>query len=249
MKHLFTILIALMCIHLLDAQNIVFEEKKHDFGLVSDDSLSYTFRFENQGDLPIAIELLDVPCGSCKGCVKVKHTAGYLKKGEKGEIEVKYVGYPHNGLSFQKNIVIGFTAEKLETTPKEAILPLPENLYIKGSTTNIPNVTSTVSNTEPDPTRYVSGATQAKEMNLGNIQQKIGYPYLARMMNLEGTVVFRVLIDENGNYIKHLPPKSGHPILINAIEEELCKVTFSPATQGDKNIKFWLNIPFIFKLN
>ncbi len=142
MKHFFTILFALICIHLLDAQNIVFEEKKHDFGVVNEDSLSYTFRFENQGELPIAIELLDVPCGSCRGCVKVKHTKGYLKKGEKGEIEVKYVAYPHNGLSFQKNIVVGFSAEKLEATPKENILPLPEVLHIQGSISNIPTATT-----------------------------------------------------------------------------------------------------------
>ncbi len=69
------------------------------------------------------------------------------------------------------------------------------------------------------------------------------------MMNLEGTVIFRVLIDENGSYIKHLPPKSGHPTLINAIEEELCKLSFSPAKQGDKNSMFWVNVPFVFKLN
>lgn len=244
MKHLFTILIALMCIHLLDAQNIVFEEKNHDFGLVSDDSLSYTFRFENQGGIPIAIELLDVPCGSCKGCVKVKHTKGYLKKGEKGEIEVKYVGYPHNGLSFQKNIVIGFTAEKLETTPKEAILPLPEVLQIQGSISNIPTASTT-----SEPQKFIPAEQIPQEINLRDIQKKVGYPYLARMMDLEGTIVFRVLVDENGNYSKHLPPKSGHPILINAIEEELCKLSFSPAKQGGKNIKFWVNVPFMFKLN
>lgn len=101
---------------------------------------------------------------------------------------------------------------------------------------------------EPDPTKFIPGAKQPKEVNLSDIQKAIGYPAVAREMNLEGTIVFRVLVDENGNYVKHLPPKSGHPILIKAVEEHINKVKFTPAIQGDKPIKFWVNVPFVFKL-
>lgn len=101
---------------------------------------------------------------------------------------------------------------------------------------------------EPDPTKFVPGAKQPKEVNLGDIQKLIGYPAVAREMNLEGNIVFRVLVDENGNYLKHLPPKTGHPILIKAVEEHIGKVKFTPAIQGDKPIKFWVNVPFVFKL-
>lgn len=101
---------------------------------------------------------------------------------------------------------------------------------------------------EPDPTKFIPGAKQPKEVNLSDIQKLIGYPAVAREMNLEGNIVFRVLVDENGNYVKHLPPKSGHPILIKAVEEHINKVKFTPAIQGDKPIKFWVNVPFVFKL-
>ncbi len=101
---------------------------------------------------------------------------------------------------------------------------------------------------EPDPTKFIPGAKQPKEVNLGDIQKLIGYPAVAREMNLEGNIVFRVLVDENGSYVKHLPPKSGHPILIKAVEEHIGKVKFTPAIQGDKPIKFWVNVPFVFKL-
>ena len=66
--------------------------------------------------------------------------------------------------------------------------------------------------------------------------------------SIEGNLVFRILIDENGKYIRHLQPKAGHPILIKAVEAHISALEFEPAIQGDKKIKFWVNIPFSFKI-
>lgn len=98
---------------------------------------------------------------------------------------------------------------------------------------------------EPDPNKFIPGAKQPKEINLSDIQKKIRFPALAREMNLEGTVVFRVLVDEDGCYVRHLPPKSGHPILIKAYEEYLHEIQFTPATVNGKPIKFWVNVPYM----
>lgn len=100
---------------------------------------------------------------------------------------------------------------------------------------------------EPSPTEFIP-AKQPKEVNLNDIQKLIGYPAAARELNLEAKIVVRVLIDENGNYMRHLPPKAGHPIFIKAIEEHISKVKFTPAVQGNKPIKFWVNVPFVFQL-
>ncbi len=101
---------------------------------------------------------------------------------------------------------------------------------------------------EPDPTKFIPSAKQPRVLNLGNVQQNIGYPPTAREASIEGNLVFRILIDENGKYIRHLPPKAGHPILIKAVEAHIAELEFEPATQGDKKIKFWVNIPFSFKI-
>ncbi len=67
-------------------------------------------------------------------------------------------------------------------------------------------------------------------------------------MGLEGQIVFKVLMDETGNYVKHLPPESGHAILISAVENHLCNMKFTPAICEGKPIRFWVNVPFRFKL-
>lgn len=101
---------------------------------------------------------------------------------------------------------------------------------------------------EPKPDAFVALSKQPKEVNLGDIQKFIGYPAAARDMGLQENLVFRVLIDENGNYVRHISPKKGHPIFVKAIEEHISKVKFTPALQGNNPIKFWVNVPFVFKL-
>lgn len=101
---------------------------------------------------------------------------------------------------------------------------------------------------EPKPDVFIALSKQPKEVNLNDIQKLIGYPAVAIEGNLEDNIVFRVLIDENGNYVRHITPKKGHPIFIKAIEEHISKVKFTPALQGKNPIKFWVNVPFVFKL-
>ncbi|MEL7340987.1 MAG: energy transducer TonB, partial [Bacteroidota bacterium] len=76
----------------------------------------------------------------------------------------------------------------------------------------------------------------------------IGYPQIARDAGIEGNVVVRVLVDKRGNYDKHKIITQVHPILTKAVEEHIAKLQFTPAIQGGKPIKFWVNIPFNFKL-
>lgn len=97
---------------------------------------------------------------------------------------------------------------------------------------------------EPDPNRFIPGVKQPKEINLADIQKKIGYPTIPKNTDIDGDIVFRVLIDENGCYIKHLPSKNGTPILVKAVEEYLPEIRFTPATKDGIPIKFWITVPF-----
>lgn len=58
--------------------------------------------------------------------------------------------------------------------------------------------------------------------------------------------VLRVLIDENGCYLRHLPPKSAHPIIVKHLEQFLPQIMFTPATKEGVPIKFWVTVPFLF---
>lgn len=98
---------------------------------------------------------------------------------------------------------------------------------------------------------YVVQAQDSKKpepINMRAVQQTIGYPLLAREADIQGTVILKILVDENGDYLKHIVLTSPHPILLKAVEAHVASLKFLPAYQGDKTIKFWLVVPFKFKL-
>ncbi len=101
---------------------------------------------------------------------------------------------------------------------------------------------------EPNPYEFVLVEKEPAPVNMDDIKQRIGYPPQAKEAGIEGIVTVRVLVDENGNYVKHIVLNSPHPILTKAVEKELPKLKFTPGIQAGKPIKVWVNIPFRFKL-
>lgn len=101
---------------------------------------------------------------------------------------------------------------------------------------------------EPDINAFVFADEEPKPLNLGEVRQKIGYPEEAVSQNIQGNVVVRVLVDETGDYVRHQIIGKADPILQDAVEAHLAEMQFSPAKVDSKAIKFWVNIPFSFKL-
>ncbi len=101
---------------------------------------------------------------------------------------------------------------------------------------------------DPDPFEFVAVEKQPQPVNLDDIKQRIGYPEQARQAHIEGKVVVRILVDENGRYVKHIVIKKAHPILVRAVEKEIPNLIFTPGIQSGKPIRVWVNIPFVFRL-
>lgn len=100
----------------------------------------------------------------------------------------------------------------------------------------------------PSPEALVAAERQPQPLNMREVQRRIGYPQAARDAGVGGTVVMRVLVDEKGNYLRHKLINQAHPLLVEAVEQHLSLLEFEPAVQSGKPIKFWVNIPFNFKL-
>jgi len=83
---------------------------------------------------------------------------------------------------------------------------------------------------------------------LGEIRSKIGYPQVARDAGVEGNVVVRILVDQEGSYARHIVLNNVHPTLQKAVEAEISNIRFSPAVNQGKKVPFWVNIPFAFRL-
>lgn len=96
---------------------------------------------------------------------------------------------------------------------------------------------------------FVPVMQEPTPINMDSVVQVIGYPRKAVRKNIQGQVIVRIMVDESGQYLKHQIIRPVHPILDEAIEAELPSLRFTPAIDADgQAIKFWVNIPFNFRL-
>ncbi len=100
----------------------------------------------------------------------------------------------------------------------------------------------------PGINEFIFADVEPQPVNLSEIMKDIGYPHEAIEENVQGDVVVRILIDEEGNYIKHAYIKELHPACTAAIDEHIRNLTFTPALQSDKAIKYWFNLRIPFKI-
>lgn len=98
-------------------------------------------------------------------------------------------------------------------------------------------------NEAPPFDEFVRVETRPKPLNLTEIQKCISLPPAISPLCFEGRLIFRVLIDEQGRYVKHVVLRSPHPSLTAAAEKKIVCLRFSPAIQAGKPIKFWTNVP------
>ena len=109
--------------------------------------------------------------------------------------------------------------------------------------------TGTGSGTDiPDPFQAHLG-TMPNPTNLDDIRKSIGYPAEARELKLEGRVDFRILVDEQGHYLRHMTLKRTHPLFEEACLKQIKNIQFEPGRMGDKPVKVWVMIPFKFTLS
>jgi TonB family protein len=101
---------------------------------------------------------------------------------------------------------------------------------------------------EPDINDFIAVDFAPDPVNMLEVKTAIGYPQAAIDSNISGVVVVRILVDEKGKYVKHKLIKSPGKALSDAVEGKITQLYFSPAMQGTKAIKFWVNVPFHFRL-
>ena len=103
-------------------------------------------------------------------------------------------------------------------------------------------------NSEPDPFEAHLG-TMPMPMNLDQVRKSIGYPVEARDLKLEGRVDFRILVDAQGHYVRHITLKRSNPIFEEACLQQIKNIQFEPGRMGDRPVPVWVMIPFRFNLS
>lgn len=85
-------------------------------------------------------------------------------------------------------------------------------------------------------------------LNMSDVKRAIGYPEEARKKEIEGKVMVQLLIDEEGNYLKHKFVQRVHPILDEAVSKKIHLLKFTPAILEGAPSICWVTAPFEFKL-
>jgi protein TonB len=73
------------------------------------------------------------------------------------------------------------------------------------------------------------------------------YPSLARQARIQGVVYARILVNEHGR-VAQVGRIQGQAIFRKAVEQAARQWEFTPAQQGDRPVKAWVNVPFSFEL-
>jgi protein TonB len=83
-----------------------------------------------------------------------------------------------------------------------------------------------------------------------SLQKYLKYPELARLANMEGSVIVGVLVDTEGNSVKTtiLKDSGGSVGFEQAAQEALMQVKWVPGRQRDKPVKVWYSIAVNFQL-
>ncbi|MEL6850252.1 MAG: energy transducer TonB [Bacteroidota bacterium] len=142
------------------------------------------------------------------------------------------------------------TVEELQDAPSIGIKDQDgaDEGFFTGEVDGDGDVPEVIVDNEPKINEFISVEQEPAPVNMDDIKKLVGYPQIARDAGIEGQVVVRVLVDKKGNYTKHRVVNQVHPILAEAVEKHISKLKFTPAIQGGRPIKFWVNIPFAFKL-
>jgi protein TonB len=75
------------------------------------------------------------------------------------------------------------------------------------------------------------------------------YPEVARMAQVEGTVIVKVLVGPGGDVMQAQVIQSVHPLLNKAAIAAAYKCKFLPGKQRNIPVKAWMALPFNFRLH
>lgn len=108
-------------------------------------------------------------------------------------------------------------------------------------------IVSTVEIEQPVPDEYISRQVTKPEM-IYNL--KPNYPEQALKNNIEGDVILKLFVDENGNITKSgIRKSSGFSVLDSAAIRQSRDLRFHPAMVNGEPNSIWISIVFKYRIN
>lgn len=85
-------------------------------------------------------------------------------------------------------------------------------------------------------------------LNYEEVREYMGYPEVAKNAGIQGQIVLKVLVSEEGKYVRHEVEKDFHPLLRISCESFVPFLQFRPASHDQKKVSCWMSVPFDFEL-
>jgi hypothetical protein len=97
--------------------------------------------------------------------------------------------------------------------------------------------------TLPEPTAFIVRLREPSPLNLDSLRMTVGM--CETCWEIEGKVVFRILVDENGHYVKHIVLKTPHQMMTNVFEPIIPHIRWTPGIlPNGKAAAVWVTVPF-----
>ena len=84
-------------------------------------------------------------------------------------------------------------------------------------------------------------------LNHSEVMKLVKYPEEARLDDIEGRVLIKLLVDQNGD-VEKTGEISGPTVFYNEVKRVAINFKFSPGKINDYPIKCWVTVPFNFKI-
>jgi protein TonB len=143
--------------------------------------------------------------------------------------------------------------------PRPVPVPIPVHTPVTHAQSIAPPVVTTPTTTEPSqnskpvtsPTTTVGSLTIAPGIvSLAYRSSPLHFPTQALRMHMQGSVLLRVLVDENGKPVDvEIERSSGYPLLDKSAREQvLAGWQFQPAVIDGHAVRAWARVPVNFAL-
>ncbi|MEM7371273.1 MAG: energy transducer TonB [Bacteroidota bacterium] len=83
-------------------------------------------------------------------------------------------------------------------------------------------------------------------LNLKEVRHKIAYPFQNRGQLQNESIVARILVDQNGRYLRHRIISQTNTQLRSRCDKFLSNLRFAPAIRDGKAVRYWVNIQMNF---
>lgn len=107
---------------------------------------------------------------------------------------------------------------------------------------------SEVADSIPEMDKFLLLDKEPYPLNLDELKQQIGYPKGTKENEREGKVVFKVLLDRQGRYHRHVVLSESNGVFTQAIASKIKGLRCAPGYRNGKPVWCWITIPFLFQL-